>query len=279
MSVHLAYDGSINGDWIARYAIRLAARGPDRRLDLIHVEDGSLTGDQLRTRLDRIATECNGSGVALESALVPLAGDVFATIVARIPGGAGTILICGARVRGGRGFLAGTVSERLLRYQHFTVMAVRVVQPGLLGAPRNFLLPVSGDPAGLAGGLPLLRLFAPDILRVHLLRVMTVGSLVYRWLPPARTARLRQEGWAYIADSETQLVERLGLDAGLIDAGVVVSDDWAKEIVIAAGRQKSGLIFMEAPRRSLGGQLLRGDALEAVLRRTPCDVAVYRGPA
>lgn len=280
MSVYLAYDGSINGDWIARYAIRLAAHHRERALHLVTVDDAPGLRDERRARLDRIEAECRSAGVSPHTAILSAEKGVFAALVGHIPDGPDTYLVCGARVRGGgRGFLSGTISERLLRHQRFNVLAVRVVQPGLLGMPRDLLVPLSRDPAGLRLALPFLRLFAPDVRRVHLLRVMTVGRLAYRRIEAGRVSRLRRKGWDFLRPVEAELAADLGLDKRAIDASVAVSDDWAKEVVICAGRHKSGLVYMEAPRRSLTGRFLFGDPLEQVLRSAPCDVAVYRGLA
>ena len=58
---------------------------------------------------------------------------------------------------------------------------------------------------------------------------------------------------------------------------VVVSDDPPKEILIMAARLGSELILMGASERGLPHRFLYGNPIEQVLRRTPCDVAVYRG--
>lgn len=278
MSVYLAYDGSINGDWIARYAVRLALHHPERALTLIRVEDHSLAPDQLEAGLARIAAECRAADVAFGTVLVPLARSVLAALVREVPAGRDTYLVCGARVRGARrGFLAGTISEGLLRQRRCNVLAVRVVQPGLLGAPRRLLLPLSGDAGDLRAGLPFLRLLAPDIREIHLLRVMTVGRFTYRHLDLVRANSLRQQGWQDLGRAEPELVAALGHEERTIDASVAVSDDWVREVVLCAGRHKSGLIYVEAPGRGLAGGFPHGDVLEQLLQRTPCDVAVYRG--
>ncbi len=276
--IYLAYDGSINGDWIAGYAVTLAAHDPGRRLGIVHVAAGEFPLDEARAKIERIERQGAAAGVAVDVAMVPSGGDVFRDLLARIEPGANTVVVCGARARsGGRGYLAGTVSERLLDHRRFDVVAIRVVQPGLLGAPRRFLMPVAGDPRGLATGMRLLGRFAALVDHVHLLHVVMVKRIVFRRLREADAAKLREKGWLYLDGVELELVARAGLAADRIGADVVVSDDWAHETIIAASRHKSQLILMEASRRHLAGGLFHGDPVEVALRDAPCDVAVYRG--
>jgi nucleotide-binding universal stress UspA family protein len=276
--IYLAYDGSINGDWIAWYAVTLAAHDPGRRLGILHVATGELPLDEVRAKIERIERQAATAGVAVTVAMVPSSGDVFHDLLARIEDGAGTAVVCGARVRGGgRGYLAGTVSERLLDHRRFDVVAIRVVQPGLLGAPRRFLFPVAGDLEGLRAGMSLLGRFAPAVDHVHLLHVVMVKRVVFRRLREADAARLRERGWRYLDSVELDLVTRTGLTAEKIGVDVVVSDDWAHETIIAASRHKSQLILMEASRRHLAGGFFYGDPIEVAMRDAPCDVAVYRG--
>lgn len=276
-----AYDGSINGDWVSRYAIHLASRtaeGGRAELRVIHVEDGSVEPVVLSQNLQRFHQECAEAGVHLDALTLPIRGTVDRTLTEAVESGSGSFLICGTRVRSGsRGYLAGTVSERLLRAHPCHVVAVRVVQPGLLGAPRRFLLPMAGHPRGLASAAPLLRLFAPDVLQAHVLRVMAVRRGAFRRLRAGKLKRLRRRGREYVQRIEEQLIDEIGLDPQALDAFVRVSDDWAKEIVIHASQYKSQLICLGASQRTLTERFFYGNPLEQVLRNTPCDVAVYRG--
>ncbi len=280
--IYLAYDGSINGDWIAGYAVTLAAHDPLHRLTVLHVATGEFPLEEVRAKIERIARRAEVAGVAVETALPPFGGDVFRDLIARIEGDGGVspgaIVVCGARLRaGGRGYLAGTVSERLLGHRRFEVAAIRVVQPGLLGAPRRFLFPAAGGAQGLRAGMDLLARFAPAVDRVHLLHVVMVKRIAFRRLSETAAAKLRAKGWRYLETVEAELNARAGVGAERIGADAVVSDDWAHETIIAASRHKSQLILLEASRRHLAGGLFHGDPVEVVLREAPCDVAVYRG--
>jgi nucleotide-binding universal stress UspA family protein len=205
---------------------------------------------------------------------------VAATLLDTIPAGRETLRVCGTRVRPGhRGLLSGTVSEHLLRVGHCPTLALRVVQPGLLGLPREFLIPLAGHPRGLTAALPFLVRLATDVARIHLLRVVEVTTSRYRRLPAPRAERLSAEGRRYLHDAEEVLSAEAAFAQVRLDSLVVVSDDVPKEIVIAANRTKSRLILMGASERNLSQRFFYGNPIEQVLRETPCDVAVYRAVA
>ena len=87
-----AYDGSLNGDWVAHYAARFAANTRERRLRLVHVHDGS-PPPHLPERIGRIAEECRLLGVALEPELHARGGARVADrLIDLVPGGPDTTL-------------------------------------------------------------------------------------------------------------------------------------------------------------------------------------------
>lgn len=55
LAIYLAYDGSINGDWVARYAIRLTGNTPARQLTLLHIDDKTIPAARLTAKLEDIA--------------------------------------------------------------------------------------------------------------------------------------------------------------------------------------------------------------------------------
>jgi nucleotide-binding universal stress UspA family protein len=273
-----AYDGSINGDWVSHYAIRLAAHHPSRTLRLIHIADGALAPDDLRERLAHVRERCASQGVTLRDEVRARRGEVHADLLALLPPGEETLVLCGARARAGsHGFLAGTVSERLLESRGIRTMAVRVMNPGLLGVPRRFLLPLAGTPEGLAASLPFLQLFAPEIDSVHVLMVKEVRHTRFRRLTAAKGLALLDPVREYIHRIEQELRARLALPAAALDHTAVLSDDAPKEILIVANRIRSRLILLGASRRNLPDKFFFGSPIEQVLRNAPCDVAIVSG--
>jgi len=270
-----AYDGSLNGDWVAQYAVRFAANTSARRLRLVHVRQG-LAEAHLRERIERIADECRVLGVGLDKALVEHDGaDVAALLLECVPQGA--TLIAGTRARP-RNFelLAGTVSARLLDAGRFPVVAIRVVHPGVLGQPGSVLLPLAGAPRAAANALPLLRLLGGDLRRLHVLFVREVSRVRFRVLRSEAAARLLETGRALVGPIEDDLRTGLAPHRFELDSSVVVSDDAPKEIVLHAAKHRSRLICLDASRRTLRQRLVYGDPIERVLRDAPSDVAVYR---
>ena len=272
-----AYDGSLNGDWVAHYAVRFAATTPERRLRLLHVYDGRPAAD-LERRIARISEECALLGVGLEPELHAAAGwNVADRLLALVPPGPGTMLVAGTRGRPRNlAFLAGTVSARLLAADRCSVVAIRVVHPGVLGQPGRVLLPVAGHPRGARYALPLLRLLGPDLRELHLLLVRELSRLRFRLLPSATAGRLLDEGQAFVARVEEEVRAALASFDYRLDASVVVSDDVPKEILVFAAKLRSRLVCLGASERSLPQRLAYGNPIEQILRDAPCDVAVYR---
>jgi nucleotide-binding universal stress UspA family protein len=273
-----AYDGSVNGDWVSHYAVQLAAAHQDRRLDLVHMRDGRASDVELREKLERLERECERQDVELLVHLLPPTHSVSEAIRVIVPADPESFLICGTRAREGRrGFLSGTASEQLLRSGHCNVLAVRVSQPGLLGAPRRLLLPVAERVGDFHSALPFLQLFSPQVSHLHILSVARVRSGRFRRMSHEASERSRSPGEARCERVEEAIREQLGLGSKIMDAHVVVSDDVPKEILIAANKTKSRLIYMGASERNLTERLVYGNPIERVLRDATCDVAVYRG--
>ena len=271
-----AYDGSLNGDWVAHYAARFAANTPERRLRLVHVHEAS-SASPLQERIARIAGECKVLGVALESDMVaPGGADVAARLLERVPQGA--TLIAGTRARQrNSAFLAGTVAARLLEAGRFPVIAIRVVHPGVLGQPASVLLPLAGRPRSAARALFLLRLLGEDLRHLHVLFVRELPRLRLRILSREGASRpLVEGGRAFVASVEEALRTGLAPHRFELDSSVVVSDDASREVLLHAAKYRSRLICLDASERTRASRLFDRDPIERILRDTPSDVAVYR---
>ena len=276
-SLYLAYDGSINADWVARYGLRMARSLPERELMVVHVRDTALDQERLAAKLERLTAEGRALEVELSVLTPALKGDVVQTLLAAIPPGEEVYCLCGARVVSrGRGFLAGTVSQRLLRHRRFNTIALRVVNPGQLGCPANVLFPLSGHPRRFAAAMPLLVMLSGCVTTVTLLRIMAVHSLLYRYLSSARVKKLLHEGRVYIRAVMEDIVAVAGEDRFRLDDQVLVSDDWSKELLIQAGKARAGLLLLGASDRFLRSRFYYGSRIEQILRHAPCDVGIYR---
>lgn len=277
--IYLAYDGSLNGDWVSRYAIRMASHSPQKKLVLVHILDGSIPADQLKMKIKAVEAECRARHVELISKIHHMIKqDVFHSLIQFLPEGKETICVCGTRVRFKRkGYLSGTISAKLLRYHKLNVLAIRVVQPGILGNAKHFLLPLAGHYRKLQSVLPFFRLLAPDIQEVYLLRVMAVSAFRFRNLSMKHRHSLLRIGRAYLNEVVGEITQEFAPLPFYLDTRVVISEDWPKEILIHANHLKVRMILMGASERTLPARVLYYDnALEQVLRQTSCDVGIYR---
>jgi nucleotide-binding universal stress UspA family protein len=56
----------------------------------------------------------------------------------------------------------------------------------------------------------------------------------------------------------------------------VLSDDWAKETFIQAGKLNADMVLLGASERGLSHRFFLGNRIERILSSTPCDVGIYR---
>lgn len=272
-----AYDGSTHGDWVGRYAIRLAmASGTG--LEVVHVDDGVLTAAAVESRLAHLRQVAAASGVDVALRHLPgSAAGVARVVDAAVPEGAERILVSGLRVReSGRGLLHGTVSEQLLRFRHHHVLALRVVSPSLLGHARHILFSLSENPQSASRAAVFLRSFASELTRLSLLTVMSprLGRLSN---PTANDLRsLRARGMDYLLRVEAQLRGSLAPFEIPFDTQVALSWDWPNEITKHAGRTRAELVLVGSTERTLARRFVFGNPLERVLRDAVCDVAIFR---
>lgn len=270
-----AYDGTLNGDWVAHYAVRFAANIPARKLRLLHIAEAQ-NDPRLGERIERIVREAKLLGVDLEVDVAPRRGaSVAERLLELIPERA--MVVAGTRARPrNRALLAGTVSAQLIEAARFSVIAMRVVHPGVLGQPGSVLLPVAGRPRQAALALPFLRLLGDDLERLDFLFVREVSRVRLRLMPAEGSERLLADGRALVAQIEDELRAGLAPHRFEIDSSVIVSSDAPSEILLCAGTHRSRLIALGASRRSLAERLAFGVPIERLLHDAPSDVAVYR---
>lgn len=275
----LAHDGSIYSEWVARYALRMAAHEEDRKLLFLHVLEGKINADLVQAKLEQLAQDCQLIGVDLRSELLTLGQSVYRSLRQAIPHDPTALLVCGTRVKPNRrNFLAGTIAEKLLRVHLCPVLALRVVQPGLLGSPHNLLLPLAGHATGFDRVCPVFRRLAPALRQVHLLRALPINPLLMPHLTVAREERLRRLGTAHLEAVYREMLDQFGASSVRIDRRLAVTSDWPSEVLVQASRLKAQMILLGVSERSLAHRVFHGAGLERVLRTTPCDVGVYRGP-
>lgn len=274
--IYFAYDGSINGDWVSRYAIRLAAATATRQLCLLHIRgEEELQQTTVDAGIERIRRECNEEKVELEVVEHELQGSVAATLQQMLPATPpeDALLVLGTRVRPRqRRYLAGTVADAMLRQRHLDTLAVRVVHPGLLGVPHTLLFSLTGSAGERENNCRLLALLAPNLRRLHLLFLLPVRSLWQRLFGHRDGEALRRQGQVYVDACENELTSHLQLSPHAIDVRVRFSEHMAIDLVIHARKHKSQLICL-----AYDGSRQELQLIERLLKEAPCDVAVF-GP-
>lgn len=275
----LAHDGSVYSDWVAHYALHMAAKEDDRKLLILNVLDGKVNAGLVEAKLTQLADDCRAHDIEPSYELLPLGASVHRTLRQAIPHDPTALLVCGTRIKANRrNFLTGTIAEKLLRMHLCPVLALRVVQPGLLGSPHDLLLPLAGHATGFGRVWPVFRRLAPALRQVHLFRALPVNPLLMSHLTTAREQALRRIGAAHLEDVYQEMLAQLGEQVIMTDRRVMVTSDWPHEVLVQASRLKVQMILLGVSERSLAHRVFHGNGIEQVLRATPCDVGIYRGP-
>jgi nucleotide-binding universal stress UspA family protein len=149
---------------------------------------------------------------------------------------------------------------------HCSFIIVRVVHLGLLAHPRQILVPVLGGAFDHAE-----RAYLVSQLAAH----FHAKLIVFHALE-----QVRRRGQAVPHEAGTKRVvpflERLR-EAGTVPEIRIVSGPLVGEAIMQeAARHRHDLIIMGASQRSLFSTWRRGNPVEDVMRRTPCDLFVCR---
>jgi nucleotide-binding universal stress UspA family protein len=159
-----------------------------------------------------------------------------------------------------------TVPQRLMAVLHCSLIIVRVVHLGLLAHPRQILVPVLGGAFDHAE-----RAYLVSQLAAH----FHAKLIVFHALEEARRrgqAMPHETG----ARQVRTFVDRLR-EAGSEPQVRIVSGPLVGEAIMQeAARHRHDLIIMGASQRSLFSTWRRGNPVEDVMRRTPCDLFVCR---
>jgi nucleotide-binding universal stress UspA family protein len=272
----LAYDASLGADWVSRYGIRLAANSEDKTLRLVHVLDGLLTTDILNDKINAIEKECNSNKIKLQTEILPMRKNVVSTLQTFFSRNSSEFILCGTRMlNSARGYLFGTVSERLLENRALRVLAIRVFQPGNSGLVSDMLMPVSERFTDQSNGLFFLEKFSPQLKSLHLLHISKINTLWFRYLSQNRAAKLKLAAHEYLKEVQRVIENHLSLQATHCDSRALLSDDTAKEIIIQSNKLKSDIVLLGTSTRSLPYRFFYGNLLEQILRQSACDIALY----
>lgn len=275
----LAHDGSIYNDWVARYAMRFASVEEDRKLLVLHVRDGKVNPEIVSNRFLRLAKECTDIGVDFNAEDISPGKSVYRSLRQAVPLDPESLLICGTRVKPRRHqYLSGSIAEKLLRTHQCPVLALRVVQPGLLGNPHDLFLPLAGHIHGFSRIEPIVYRLAHSLRAVHLFRAMQVNPWRHPHLSLDKEKLLKNIGTAYLERFKEEMVAALGFLPFRCDRQVSIASDWANEVLVQASRLKAQLMLVGLSERSLAYKVFHSTDVERILHESPCDVGIYRGP-
>jgi nucleotide-binding universal stress UspA family protein len=275
----LAYDGSVYSDWVAKYALSFAAHEADGKLLALHVVDGTVAVSVVEAKFAQLDQDCQRLGVSFSSQLLSLGTSVHRTLRQAVPNDSEALLVCGTRYKpNSRTFLGGSLAAKLLRMHQCPVLAVRVVQPGLLANPHEILLPLAGHADGFNRVWPVFRRFLSDLEIVYLFRALSVNYLHNLHLTPSHSLALHKIGHAHLAQMVESIDQHVEKRFFRLDKRVIISTDWAGDILLHASRLKAQMILVGVSERSLAHRVIHGFGVEKILRGAPCDVGVYRGP-
>jgi len=275
----LAHDGSLYDDWVARYALNLAITEKDRKLLALHVSDGTTSHEVIATKFAQLATECRSQGIDFISQFLPVENSVYRSLRHAIPHDPENLLLCGTRVKPKkRGLLKGSVAENLLRNPQCPVLALRVVSPGFLGAPETLLLPLAGHVEGISRVWPVFKRLAAKASSFHLFRALYVHHLRQAHLSTDHEQRLLRLGQDYLRKIAAEMKTNLSKQDLCVAHQAVVTSDWPNAVLMRASRLKVQMILLGVSERNLAHRFFYGIGTERVLRESPCDVGIYRGP-
>lgn len=273
--IYFAYDMSLHGDWVSRYAIRLSLR-LKKELKLVTVSgpEDKITRDGWTEKTDRIRFESEKSNVGFSAELVHSAkpvADVLRAIVSENPE---NILVCGTRPHNNRkGIFTGSISEKLSGQDLFSVISFRVVNPGILGNPMDLLLPVLNKFFTDRDIISIARKFTGENKKLHLLHVISMHPFSYRRLTHLEMESKRIIGKNLIED----LVEKFRNEKiGISDYHSSVTSSAFREIHVQANRTKSRLILLPFFKQNPVSRLIYGNKMEQILRSVSCDVAICK---
>jgi len=274
----LAHDGSVYCDWVARYALNFAEQEDDRKLLVLHILEEARRREIIEEKFFTLEQECRGREIDFSSHVLPIGSTIYRSLRQAIPHRPESLLICGTRVKPNkRSLLRGSIAEKLLRTHQCPVLALRVVQPGLLGDPHDLMLPLAGHASGFGRVWPVFRRLSPHLRRLHLFRALTVNPLLLPHLTPTREHTLMEIGVRHLDAIGETLEQHLGPLPFHLERRVVISAAWPEDVLLQASRIKAQVILLGVSERNLAHRLMHGDGVERVLRQAPCDVGIYRG--
>jgi len=262
-----AVDESLNAHAAARYAMALA-QACGATLFVAGVLTPTMTGTEegaMAQSAGSLVSEAEGRGVPAH--LLMERGDVVKSLDVLARTHHIDVVMTASRRRDvEQRYFLRTVPQRLMAVLNCSLIIVRVVHLGLLAHPRQILVPVLGGAFDNAE-----RVYLVSQLAAH----FHAKLIVFHALEEARRRgqAVPQEAGARRVRTFVDSLREAGTEPQVrIVTGPLVGEAIMQE----AARHRHDLIIMGASQRSLFTQWRRGNPVEEVMRRTPCDLFVCR---
>ena len=262
-----AVDESFNAHAAARYAVALA-QACGATLFVAGVLTPAMTGTEegaMAQSAGSLVSTAGGKGVPVH--LLMERGDVVQTLdaLARTHD-IDVVMTASRRHDVEQRYFLRTVPQRLMAVLDCSLIIVRVVHLGLLAHPRQILVPILGGAFDHSE-----RVYLVSRLAAH----FHAKLIVFHALEEVRR-RGQAVPQAAGARQVSTFVEGLRGTGMEPQVRIVTGPLVGEAIMQEAARHRHDLIIMGASQRSLFTKWRRGNPVEEVMRRTPCDLFVCR---
>ena len=270
----MAVDGSFNAEAAGRYAIAIAS-ACRAKLYIVSIIPPKMHEKDIKgaeESVERIIEEARKHDLDVrpiieEGAVVPVISEIVRREKIELA-------IAAARSEHvEQRFFVRTVSRELIRLLPCSVIIIRVVNPGKMAYPRDILVPIIGSEYDLSENVfltsRLARYYKAKVIVLHLKRSITT-------LFKKGMIKDAAEGEAENIEETKSFIEHLKRFKVYPKTRVSYFIKASRAISMEAAAKRHDLIILGATKRSLISQLIRGNPVEEVLRRTPCDLMILK---
>lgn len=270
----IAVDGSFNAEAASRYAIAIAS-ACRAKLYIVSIIPPKMHEKDIKgaeESVKRIIEEARRHDLDVrpiieEGAVVPAITEIIRREKIELA-------IAAARSEHAeQRFFVRTVSRELIRLLPCSVIIIRVVNPGKMAYPRDILVPIIGSEYDLSEKVfltsRLARYYKAKVIVLHLKRSITT-------LFKKGMIKDTAEGEAENIEEIKYFVDHLKRYKVYPKTRVSYFIKVSRAISMEAAAKRHDLIILGATKRSLISQLIRGNPVEEVLRRTPCDLMILK---
>jgi nucleotide-binding universal stress UspA family protein len=263
----VALDESLNARAAANYAMALA-QACGATLVVAGVLTSTMTGaaeGALAQSAGGLVAEAAEKGIPAH--LLIERGEVVKTLVALARSHDIDVLMTASRRHDvERRYFLRTVPQRLMAMVDCSLIVVRVVHLGVLAHPQEILVPILGGEFNHTE-----RAYLVSRLTQHFHAKLMVFHTLEE--PPRRGQASPHSIGARRVQAFVDSLRQAGTEPHV---RIVASLHVGEAIMQEAARHRHDLIVMGASQRSLFSAWRRGNPVEEVMRRTPCDLFVCR---